>query len=96
MLRALPDEFVIEYDLWLRVGFALHSFEPGEIGLALWEQFSRRCPEQALGTDFVKFWAGFSRPYSGRKLGLGWLWSHAQDAGWSARHRWDRSTSLAG
>ena len=59
MLDALPDEYATEYDPWLRVGFALHSFDDGEIGLALWERFSNRCPDKAEGTDFAGLWAGF-------------------------------------
>ena len=29
MLDALPDEYAIEYDPWVRIGFALHDFDRG-------------------------------------------------------------------
>jgi hypothetical protein len=94
MLDALPVEYASEYDLWLRVGFALHYFDDGEVGVALWTRFSRRCPEKA-GTDFEARWAGFSRDYQGRRISLGWLRLEAQAHGWHAPCRWDRSTKIA-
>jgi Primase C terminal 2 (PriCT-2) len=96
MLDALPNDYVTEYDPWLRVGFALHSFDDGEISLALWERFSKRCPDKAEGTDFAGLWAGFSRAYEGKKISLGWLWATAQEHGWRAPSRWDRSTETVG
>lgn len=96
MLDALPSEYATEYDSWLRVGFALHSFDEGDIGLALWERFSNRSPEKAEGTDFARLWAGFSRLYEGKKISLGWLRATAQESGWRAPCRWDRSTETVG
>lgn len=84
MLDALPAEYASEYDLWLRAGFALHSFDDGDVGLALWERFSNRSPEKAEGTDFAGLWAGFSRKYKGSRISLGWLWANAQERGWRA------------
>ena len=78
------------------MGFALHSFDDGEIGLALWERFSKRCPDKAEGTDFAGLWAGFSRAYEGKKISLGWLWATAQEHDWRAPSRWDRSTETVG
>jgi hypothetical protein len=96
MLDALPNEYATEYDRWLRVGFALNSFDDDDIGLALWERFSTRSPGKAEGTDFVGLWAGFSRKYDGKKISLGWLWANAQEHGWRAPCRWDRSTETVG
>jgi hypothetical protein len=96
MLDALPNEYVIEYDLWLRVGFALHSFDGDEVGLALWERFSNRGAEKAEGTDFARLWAGFRRDYGGKKISLGWLRANSQEHGWRAPCHWDRSTEPAG
>jgi hypothetical protein len=95
MLDALPDTHADNFDLWLRVGFALHEFDGSPIGLALWRQFSMRCPVKAAHTDFDRRWAGFDREFAGRRLGLGWLWLEAQTHGWSAPRRWDRSTKIA-
>jgi hypothetical protein len=94
MLDVLPAEYASEYDLWLRTGFALHDFDEGEVGLALWKRFSHRCPEKADGTDFEARWAGFSRDYQGNKISLGWLRAQAQAHGWRAPCRWDRSTKI--
>jgi hypothetical protein len=47
MLDTLPDIVAADYDTWLRVGFALHAFDSGKVGLALWKKFSMRCPEKA-------------------------------------------------
>jgi hypothetical protein len=95
MLDTFPDTHADNFDLWLRVGFALHEFDGGPIGLALWRQFSMRCPVKAAQTDFDRRWAGFDREFAGRRLGLGWLWLEAQAHGWSAPRRWDRSTKIA-
>jgi hypothetical protein len=94
MLEALPAEFATEYDRWLRVGFALHDFDGGDVGLALWKQFSNRSPEQAARTDFATIWTGFGRDYHGNKVSLGSLWAAATGSGWSAPGRWDRSTKI--
>ncbi len=94
MLDALPSEYADEFDPWLRVGFALHSFDNADIGLALWKRFSNRSPEKAEGTDFARLWAGFSRQYEGKRISVGWLRANAQVIGWRAPCRWDRSTIL--
>jgi hypothetical protein len=96
MLNALPAEFATEYARWLRVGFALHDFDGGHVGLALWKQFSNRSPEQAARTDFATIWAGFDRDYHGNRVSLGSLCAAATDSGWSAPSRWDRSTKIRG
>lgn len=96
MLDALPLADAIDYGPWLRVGFALHDFDGGEVGLALWKRFSSACPEKAAAADFDGCWAWFDRPYSGRKITLGSLWAQAQAHGWRAPRRWDHSTSVAG
>lgn len=92
MLKKLPDEYANDYDLWIRVGFALRYFDDGEVGLALWKRFSDRCPHKAGRTDFAARWASFNRKYSKRKITLGWLWEKARAHGWLAPCRWDRST----
>lgn len=95
MLDALPDQYAADYDMWLRTGFALHYFDDGDFGLALWKRFSERCPDKANDTDFEKLWAGFGRDYAGNRITLGWLTAEAQRHGWSAPCRWDYSTTVA-
>ena len=74
MLATLPDAMAADYGSWIRIGFALHAFNGGKVGLALFKKFSARCTEKAAATDFEKVWAGFSRPYEGRAIGIGTLW----------------------
>jgi hypothetical protein len=95
MLNALNDGNASEYNQWLRVGLALHAFDPGEIGLALWVRFSQRHPEKAGSTDFDKLWAGFKREYHGRKITIGTLWAEAKSQGWSPPCSWDRTPNTA-
>jgi Primase C terminal 2 (PriCT-2) len=86
MLSALPDIMAADYDTWLRIGFAIHAFNNGKVGLALWKKFSMRCPEKAAATDFEKVWSGFKRPYEGRAITIGTLWKLATDHGWRPTH----------
>lgn len=95
MLDALSDEYASEFDLWLRTGFALHAFDDGDVGLALWKRFSQRCRKKADLTNFDARWAGLGRDYEGKKISLGWLRGQAQAHGWRAPCRWDRSTKIA-
>jgi hypothetical protein len=88
MLDALPDRHADEYDLWLDVGFALHSFDSGRVGLALWRRFSARHAVKAEETDFENVWATFDRPYDGAKITIGTLWAMARDHGWEPKP-WD-------
>jgi Primase C terminal 2 (PriCT-2) len=92
MLDALPDECASDFGHWLRVGFALHYFDEGKIGLAMWERFSGRYPEKAKVTDFAARWVDLNRDYKGKKVSIGWLWAEARSHGWRAPCRWDRST----
>jgi hypothetical protein len=86
MFDALPDIMAADYGSWLRVGFALHAFDSGKVGVALFKKFSARCPAKATVTDFDAKWAGFGRPYEGRAIGIGTLWKLATDHGWRPIH----------
>jgi hypothetical protein len=88
MLNALPDSYADDYDLWLYVGFALHAFDSGRVGFALWRRFSARHALKAKKTDFEKVWASFDRPYDGAKITIGKLWGMARDCGWEPKP-WD-------
>jgi hypothetical protein len=92
MLNALPDAFATEENLWFRVGLALHYFDHGAVGLALFHKFSMRCPQKAALTDFEKRWAYFKRDYAGKPITLGWLWKQAEAHDWFPPRHWDRST----
>ncbi len=47
-----------DYHTWLKVGFALKEF--GDVGLQLWDQWSRRSPKYQAG-DCVRKWQTFGR-----------------------------------
>lgn len=92
MLDALPDSFASEHDDWLYVGFALHDFDNGAVGLALWKKFSRRCPAKVDEAKCEARWASFDNGYSGKKIKLGSLVHHAKESGgWRAPRQWDWS-----
>jgi hypothetical protein len=94
MLDALPDSYASEYNDWLHVGFALRSFDDGEVGLALWKKFSERCPSKASETDFKAHWSSFDQEYTGRKITIGTLWRAATAHGWRMPRHWDRHTKI--
>jgi hypothetical protein len=81
-LAALPVSYANDHDLWVRVGFALHSFDCGTGGLDLWKAFSGRCPAKAALTNFEQRWASFGRA-SGRRISIRWLLNEARRHGWS-------------
>lgn len=77
-LGALPISYAQEHDLWLYVGFALHDFDPSSKGLALWKQFSRRCLEKAVRTNFEKRWASFGKQTGRKMISARWLFAQAR------------------
>lgn len=77
-LRTLPNSYADERHLWIKVGFALHDFDPGRIGLNLWQTFSQRCAGKAQATDFQKLWQSFVRPDIKRRLTIDWLLCEAR------------------
>lgn len=81
-LEALPDTYADTYDLWIRVGLALHAFDPSIRGLLLWRQFSDRCRQKAALTDFEYRWATFGRRSTGRQITIRWLLGQARNQGW--------------
>jgi len=93
-LDALPFEFADNRRLWLRVGFALHDWNPGPVGMALWKAFSGRCRSKADETDFDSLWSRFGRTLGSGKITLGSLIHHARQAGWSPAEPWDRITRV--
>jgi len=69
-----PD---ISYDDWLRIGMALHHWDP-QAGLALWDAWSARGEKYVDGEPPLK-WDGFT---SGGGVTLGTLFDMAKKAGW--------------
>ncbi|HPQ72304.1 MAG TPA: PriCT-2 domain-containing protein, partial [bacterium] len=70
-----PD---VSYDDWLRIGMALHHWDP-QAGLAIWDAWSTRGEKYVDGEPPLK-WDGFT---SGGGVTLGTLFDMAKKAGWS-------------
>jgi len=80
LIRAALDHISpdVSYDDWLRIGMALHHWDPQE-GLALWDAWSARGEKYVEGEPPLK-WDGFT---SGGGVTLGTLFDMAKKAGWS-------------
>lgn len=81
-LDTLPNSYADMYDLWIRVGLAIHAFDPSIRGLLLWRQFSERCREKAALTHFEYRWRTFGRRNTGRQITVRWLFAEARNHGW--------------
>lgn len=83
-LRHLPAEWADSYGAqrnnpaWLGVGMALHSWDQSA-GLALWDEFSRRCPEKYDPDKCREKWDTFN---SGGALTVGTIFHEAMERGW--------------
>jgi hypothetical protein len=79
-----------DYDVWIKIGMALHFWDPTERGFAIWDAWSRKCPEKYHEDELPKKWTSFKndRP-DGVTLGTlfdlakrgGWLQANAGDNG---------------
>ena len=56
MLKALPEKYPTEYDLWRNIGFAMRSFSDCEVLFTLYCEFSQRCPSKYSFTECQKVW----------------------------------------
>lgn len=68
------------YDLWLKVGMALHASGDDEHGFALWTEWARQSPKFDLA-DHQRRWASFRRDRLGIQLGT--LFQVAKAAGFT-------------
>jgi hypothetical protein len=71
-LHRLNAAIADDYDLWLRVGMALHSIDTSPIMLATWDAWSRQSAKYEAGACAAK-WDSFHAEGNGRKLGIGTL-----------------------
>lgn len=83
-LAYLPDDWADSYggtrydSGWLGIGMALHDWDQSR-GLALWEEFSARCPTKYDPGVCREKWATFS---AGSGLTLGTIFKEAESRGW--------------
>ena len=80
MIQAALDHISpdVSYDNWLRIGMALHHWDP-QAGFAIWDAWSTRGEKYVDGEPSLK-WDGFT---SGGGVTLGTLFDMAKKAGWS-------------
>ena len=69
------------YQEWCNVGMALHSFNPSDSQLDIWDQWSRQDARYRLG-DCKKRWTGFHE--NGATLTVKTLFKMARQRGWSS------------
>jgi hypothetical protein len=78
-LRAIPAD---DREIWLQVGMALKD-ELGDGGRSLWDHWAATCQEKYRDRDQDKTWRSFRR----NGIGIGTLFYHAQQHGWSPPRR---------
>lgn len=70
-------------DKWLRMGMALHSTGAGEQAFALWDEWSRTCPEKYDPAVQRRTWEGFDEGLpDGNGVTIRSLFGAAYSAGW--------------
>jgi hypothetical protein len=78
-LRAIPAD---DRDVWLQIGMALKA-ELSDGGRSLWDNWSATCGDKFNNRDQDKTWRSFRR----NGIGIGTLFHHAQQYGWSPPRR---------
>lgn len=84
-LDCLPASMADDYDDWLRVGMALHTFDQSLLGE--WEQWSMQSPKYCPSACSEK-WDSFTACDSGG-VTVGTIFKFAQDNGWTFPQRVD-------
>lgn len=72
-------------DDWLHVGMGLHS-TGWPNAFAIWDAWSRTCPEKYNEVDQRKTWESFRGRRSGETLTLGTVYHYAKERGWTDGH----------
>lgn len=79
---ALRHIAAADYDVWLRMGMAVHSLDPGEAGFTVWETWSRTCPEKFDAEVCHEKWESFSADRTDA-VTVGTLFALAKEGGWT-------------
>ncbi|MEZ5277106.1 MAG: bifunctional DNA primase/polymerase [Opitutaceae bacterium] len=77
-LKLVPPD---DRDTWIKMGMAIHSFDPEGLGFGLWDGWSKGCPEKYNSDEMDRIWKSFSEDRS-PSLGLGSLFAKAKANGW--------------
>lgn len=75
-LNAISNSPGVDFDTWLNIGMALHSFDQSLLGE--WERWSAQSQKYQPG-ECERRWASFSRD---GEIQIGTLFHHATQAGW--------------
>jgi putative DNA primase/helicase len=78
-LRHIPAD---DYDVWIRVGLALHH-DLGDAGLSLWTEWSESSDKFRDEKDLTSRWRGF-RDSRDEPVTLGTVFKLAKDGGWTS------------
>lgn len=81
-LEVIP---AVDRTVWRDVGFALHDLAKADSrwpGRALWDEWSKNCPEKFNEADQQKTWASFDRDYQGPRVTVATIYHLAQENGW--------------
>ena len=81
-LAAIP---AVDHNVWRNVGFALHDLTTSDSrwpGRALWDEWSKTCPENFAPAGQDKAWASFGRDYDGERVTVATIFHMAREAGW--------------
>src|SRR5271157_3711287 len=83
-IRARSDS-AVDHNVWRNVGFALHDLTTSDSrwpGRALWDEWSKTCPENFAPAGQDKAWASFGRDYDGERVTVATIFHMAREAGW--------------
>ena len=88
-LRAIP---AMKRDIWLRVGMALHATGWAN-AFAIWDEWSRACPEKYNAADQQKTWDSFRGPGERASITLATVFHLAREHGWTEERIADASNT---
>ena len=84
-LKAIP---AVARKTWRDVGFALHDLaasDPRWPGRAMWDEWSKTCPEKFREAEQEKAWASFERDHDGPRVTVATIYHLAKEKGWIDR-----------
>jgi putative DNA primase/helicase len=75
----------VDRKVWRDVGFALYDLAPADPrwpGRALWDEWSKTCPEKFDPEGQDKAWDSFGRDYDGERVTVATIYHLAKEHGW--------------
>jgi putative DNA primase/helicase len=76
----------VPYDTWVRVGMALHHWNPEDVGSQLWVEWSRTCPEKFDPEVCQRKWDSFTSDRD-QAVTLATLFHLAKEHGWQEQKK---------